>query len=189
MADRKPKERALPKQDTRLGEELRQGQKHIHRTLISQATQTTKKIEENAAYSNGGYSNSFMDDADPVPGSVHWHRVGVYTRTIRIVDLHVIAGGALTASDSNYARIILYRWDGTLHHEVGYLTTQTTGSGGTGDWSAGDTFKISDFSGVDTDNDVHVYEPGQVVVIKADKIGSGVALPMLHYLWEYTYAS
>jgi hypothetical protein len=73
-------------------------------------------------------------------------RTALYTArgTTYFQKLYFVTNSALTADDTNYAQIqfIKVNADGTFGGQFARVETKTTGSGGTGDWSIGQTIEV-----------------------------------------------
>ena len=93
---------------------------------------------------------------------------------ITITDALIEPAATLTASDSNYATVVVSRRDANGGNRVTVVSasTQTAGSGGTGSWTAFGTVSLGSLSNT-------LLAEGQKVTIEITKAGLGVALPVL----------
>lgn len=105
----------------------------------------------------------------------------VVMRDIQITGWHVVAGGAVTANDTNYARIELDIWkqDGSAADTLATATTKTKASGGTGNWVSA---RVIEFPKPPE----RKIARGQSIRFDIDKFGTGVTLPDLVLVVEYT---
>lgn len=134
---------------------------------------------------SGGVSHEvqwFKEAADSLSTTATTERV-VFTapENITITDVSVEPGVALTESDTNYATIVIARRDATGGNKVTVAseTTQTSGAGGSGNWTAFSTVSLGSLSNTP-------FAEGQKLTIEITKTGLGVALPVLIVQIEYT---
>ncbi len=124
----------------------------------------------------------FKETADSLASTATSERV-VFTapENITITDVFVEPAAALTASDTNYATIVVSRRDagGGNKVTVASKTSQTSGSGGTGNWTAFGTVSLGSLSNTTVGE-------GKKLTIEVTKTGLGVALPVLIVQIEYT---
>jgi hypothetical protein len=137
------------------------------------------------AFEVDGLSNAarwFKESADSLGSTTTSERV-VFTapENITVTDVLVEPATALAASDTAYATIIVSRRDATGGGKVSVVsrTTQTSGSGGTGSWTAFGTVSLGSLSNTSL-------AEGQKLTIELTKSGLGVALPILIVQIEYT---
>jgi len=92
--------------------------------------------------------------------------------------LYFVTNSALTADDTNYAQIqfIKVNADGTFGGQFARVETKTTGSGGTGDWSIGQTIEVP-FTETRLD-------AGEGIAFQINKAGAGVVVPHLGVVAE-----
>jgi hypothetical protein len=107
-------------------------------------------------------------------------RTALYTArgTTYFQKLYFVTNSALTADDTNYAQIqfIKVNADGTFGGQFARVETKTTGSGGTGDWSIGQTIEVP-FTETRLD-------AGEGIAFTINKIGAGVIVPHLGVVAE-----
>jgi ribose 5-phosphate isomerase RpiB len=124
----------------------------------------------------------FKESADSLQTTVTSERA-VFTAPagITITDVFVEPAAAVTASDSNYATIVVSRRDATGGNKVTLAskTTQTSASGGTGNWTAFGSVSLGSLSNA-------TLVDGQKLTIEITKSGLGVTLPVLVVQIEYT---
>ena len=124
----------------------------------------------------------FKEAADSVATTATTERV-VFTapENLTITDVFVEPAVALTASDANYATIVIARRDANGGNKVTVAseTTQTSGSGGSGNWNAFSTVSLGSLSNT-------LLSEGMKLTIEVTKPGLGVALPVLIVQIEYT---
>ena len=124
----------------------------------------------------------FKDTADSLGATATSEQV-VFTAPadITITDVFVEPAAALTASDTNYATITVARRDATGGNKVTVASrsTQTSASGGTGDWTAFGTVSLGSLSNT-------ALTDGKKLTIEVTKTGLGVVLPILAVQIEYT---
>lgn len=123
----------------------------------------------------------FKEAADSLATTATTERV-VFTapENITITDVFVEPAAAVTASDTAYATIVASRRDvtGVGKVTVASRATQTSGSGGTGSWTAFSTVSLGSLSNT-------TVTEGQKLTIEVTKTGLGVALPVLIVQIEY----
>ena len=124
----------------------------------------------------------FKEAADSLGSTATSERV-VFTvpANITITDVFVEPAAAVTASDTAYATITVSRRDATGGGKVTVAsrTTQTSGSGGGGNWTAFGTVSLGSLTNTSLTE-------GQKLTIEITKTGLGVALPILSVQIEYT---
>lgn len=98
--------------------------------------------------------------------------VGVAPNKSKLVKAYYLPGSALTADDADYATITVSRYTaaGGSKTTIATITTETTGGGGTGNWTA----KVPVTITLSADTDIAA---GALVTYEVAKAGSGVALP------------
>jgi hypothetical protein len=134
------------------------------------------------------HGTSHHIDADVAGPATVTHWMYVSSVDLALSEAFVIANGALVANDVNYATLSFGHYDasGPTTAFIGAMTTETIGSGGTGDWAAGDHFKLSDFVSLDTANALAT--AGFVLVYDVDKTpGPGIVLPDHEVVIEYEH--
>ena len=138
-----------------------------------------------SAFELAGMTNGvqwFNEAADLLGVTATSERV-VFTapENITITDVFVEPAAALTASDSNYATIVVAHRDpaGGNRVSVASRSTQTLGSGGTGNWAAFSTVALGSLSNASLTE-------GQKLTVEITKTGLGVSLPILVVQIEYT---
>ena len=138
-----------------------------------------------AAFEVDGLSNGiqwFKESVDGLGTTATSERV-VFTapENITITDVFLEPAAALTASDTAYATITISRRDATGGNRVTVAsrTTQTSGSGGTGSWTAFSTVSLGTLSNTSVPE-------GRKLTIEITKNGLGVAVPVLVLQIEYT---
>jgi hypothetical protein len=101
--------------------------------------------------------------------------------SITITAIQIEPAAALTASDANYATITIARRDSSGSNKaiVALRTTQTSGAGGVGDWTAFSAVSLGSLSNTGLSD-------GQKLTIEVAKSGTGVSLPILAVQIEYT---
>ena len=141
--------------------------------------------QSSAAFEIKGLSQEvqwFKEAADSLATTATTERV-VFTapENITITDVSVEPAVALTASDTAYATIVVSRRDATGGGKVTVASraTQTSGSGGTGNWTAFSTVSLGSLSNTSVTE-------GQKLTIEVTKTGLGVVLPVLIVQIEYT---
>ena len=99
-------------------------------------------------------------------------------KTTYFQKLYLITNSALTASDTDYATIqfIKVNADGTFGGQFARIETKTSGSGGTGDWTVGQTIEIP-FTEPRLDE-------GEGIAFQIFKTGNGVIVPHLGVVAE-----
>lgn len=99
---------------------------------------------------------------------------------LTITDAFVEPAATLTASDTNYATIVVSRRDANAGNRVTVVSesTQTIGSGGTGSWSAFGTVSLGSLSNT-------TLTAGQKLTVEVTKTGLGVSVPILTLQVEY----
>jgi hypothetical protein len=137
------------------------------------------------AFEVDGLSNEtrwFKESADSLATTTTSERV-VFTapENVTIIDVSVEPAAALTASDTNYATILLARRDATGGNKVTVVsaTTRTSGAGGTGSWTAFGTVSLGSLSNTSLSE-------GQKLTIEVTKTGLGVGLPVMAVQIGYT---
>jgi hypothetical protein len=137
------------------------------------------------AFESKGLSHEvqwFKEAADSLASTTTTERV-VFTapENITITDVFVEPAAAVTASDTASATITVSRRDATGGGKVTVAsgTTQTSGSGGTGSWTAFGTVSLGTLTNTSLTE-------GQKLTIEISKTGLGVALPVLSVQIEYT---
>jgi hypothetical protein len=137
------------------------------------------------AFELSGLANEvqwFKESADPVATATTTERV-VFTapEDVTLTDVFVEPSAAVTASDTNYATVLVSRRDasGGNRATIVSATTRTSGSGGTGSWTAFGRVSLGSLSNTSL-------AEGQKVTIEVLKAGLGVALPVLAIQVEYT---
>ncbi|MDQ4108375.1 MAG: hypothetical protein M3138_06155 [Actinomycetota bacterium] len=137
------------------------------------------------AFEVDGLSNAarwFKESADSLANTATSERV-VFTapENITITDVFVEPAGAVTASDTAYATVVVARRDATGGGKVTVAsrTTQTSGSGGTGNWTAFSTVSLGSLTNTSLTE-------GQKLTIEVTKTGVGITLPILIVQIEYT---
>jgi hypothetical protein len=124
----------------------------------------------------------FKEAADSLATTATTERV-VFTapENITITDVFVEPAAAVTASDAAYATIVVSRRDATGGGRVTVASraTQTSGSGGTGNWAVFSTVSLGSLSNTSVTE-------GQKLTIEITKTGLGVTLPILIVQIEYT---
>jgi hypothetical protein len=124
----------------------------------------------------------FKETADTLAATASSERV-VFTApaNITITDVFIEPAAALTADNTNYATITVARRDATGGNKVTVASksTQTSGSGGTGNWTAFSTVSLGSLSNT-------TLTDGKKLTIEVTKTGLGVALPILVVQIEYT---
>jgi hypothetical protein len=137
------------------------------------------------AFEVNGLANEvqwFKDSADTLPTTTTSERVVITApENVTITDVFVEPASSLTASDTNFATILLSRRDATGSNEVTVVsaTTRTAGSGGTGTWNAFETVSLGALSNTSL-------AEGQKLTIELTKTGLGVVVPVLAVQVEYT---
>jgi hypothetical protein len=123
----------------------------------------------------------FKDAADILATTATSEQV-VFTapEDITITDAFIEPAATLTASDTNYATIVVSRRDANGGNRVTGVSasTQTVGSGGTGSWSAFGTVSLGSLSNTSL-------TAGQKLTVEVTKTGLGVSLPILILQIEY----
>jgi hypothetical protein len=124
---------------------------------------------------------------DPGPSGAWAETHYAYVSSVpqRFVEGFIIPAGALTADDVNYATLAFGHYDPSTSTftSVGSVTTQTTGSGGTGNWVAGQPFKLSDYTTITSSE----MAAGIVMAYDVSKtIGPGKQLPEHDVIFEHT---
>ncbi len=137
-----------------------------------------------SAFEAAGLANGvqwFKEAADSLGSTATTERV-VFTapENITITDVFVEPAAAVTASDTAYATIVVSRRDvtGVGKVTVASRTTQTSGLGGTGSWTAFSTVSLGSLSNTSLTE-------GQKLTIEVTKTGLGVSLPILIVQIEY----
>ena len=137
------------------------------------------------AFEVNGLANEvqwFKESADTLPTTTTPERV-VFTapENVTITDVFAEPAAGLTASDTNYATILISRRGATGSNEVtvASATTRTAGSGGTGTWNAFETVSLASLSNTSLTE-------GQKLTIELTKTGLGVVLPVMAVQIEYT---
>lgn len=99
-------------------------------------------------------------------------------KTTYFQKLYLITNSALTANDTDYATIqfIKVNADGTFGGQFARIETKTSGSGGTGDWTVGQTIEIP-FTEPRLDE-------GEGIAFQIFKTGNGVIVPHLGVVAE-----
>ncbi len=99
-------------------------------------------------------------------------------KTTYIQKLYLITNSALTADDTNYAQLqfIKINADGTFGGQFARVETKTAASGGTGDWTVGQTIEIP-FTSPRLDE-------GEGIAFQINKPGLGVIVPHLGVVAE-----
>jgi len=124
----------------------------------------------------------FKESADALATTTTAERV-VFTapENLTITEVFVEPAAALTASDTNYSTIVVSRRDAAGGNKVTVAskTTQTSGSGGSGSWTAFGTVSLGSLSNTSL-------AEGKKLTIEVTKTGLGVALPVLIVQIEYT---
>jgi hypothetical protein len=137
------------------------------------------------AFESKGLSHEvqwFKEAADSLAATATTERVAFTApENITITDVFVEPAVALTASDTAYATIVVSRRDATGGGKVTVASraTQTSGSGGTGNWTAFSTVSLGSLSNT-------TLTEGQKLTIEVTKTGLGVVLPILIVQIEYT---
>jgi hypothetical protein len=141
--------------------------------------------QEGSAFALAGESRAavwFKEAADSLAATATSERV-VFTapENITITDVFVEPTAGVTASDINFATMAVSRRDATGGGKVTIVseTTQTVGSGGSGDWTPFGTVSLGALANTSLSE-------GQKVTIEISKSGVGVALPVLIVQIEYT---
>jgi hypothetical protein len=100
---------------------------------------------------------------------------------VTITGILIEPAASLTADDTNYATITVARRDATGGNKatVRSLTTQTSGTGGSGNWTAFSTISVGSFSNTSL-------SAGQKITIEISKTGLGVAVPVVAVQVQYT---
>lgn len=123
----------------------------------------------------------FKEAADSLGPTATSERV-VFTapEDLTITDAFIEPAATLTASDTNYATVVLARRDANGGNKVTVASesTQTVGSGGSGSWSAFGPVSLGSLSNTSL-------TAGQKVTVEITKTGLGVALPVLILQLEY----
>jgi hypothetical protein len=135
-----------------------------------------------------GHGVTHHIDADLAGPATATHWMYVSSVDLILAEAYIIANGALVANDVNYATLSFGHYDasGPTTVLIGSMTTETIISGGTGDWAAGDAFKLSDYDTIDTDN--AQMTAGFVLVYDVDKTaGAGITLPDHEVVVEYRH--
>lgn len=98
--------------------------------------------------------------------------VGCTVQSGKIVRAYYVPAAGLTANDTNYATITISRYTaaGGSKTTVAQITTQTTGGGGTGNWTAFVPVPITLSSNTSL-------EAGATLTYEVAKAASGVQLP------------
>lgn len=99
---------------------------------------------------------------------------------LAITNAFVEPAATLTASDTNYATVVVSRRDANGGNRVTVVSesTQTIGSGGTGSWSAFGTVSLGSLSNT-------TLTAGQKLTVEVTKTGVGVSVPILTLQIEY----
>jgi hypothetical protein len=122
------------------------------------------------------------DTADPLTTSATAEQV-IFTapQDVTITDVFIQPAAALTANDTNYATMTVSRRNATGGGQVTVAleTTQTAGTGGTGNWTAFSAVSLGTLSNT-------ALAAGQKLTITVAKNLTGVALPILSVQIEYT---
>jgi hypothetical protein len=123
----------------------------------------------------------FKEAADVVGPTATTERV-VFTapEDLTITDAFLEPAATLTASDTDYATVVLARRDANGGNKVTVASesTQTVGSGGSGNWSAFGTVSLGSLSNTSL-------TAGQKVTVEVTKTGVGVSVPVLILQIEY----
>jgi hypothetical protein len=123
----------------------------------------------------------FKEAADTLPLTATSERV-VFTapENITITDVFIEPSAMLTASDTNHATFVVASRDATGGNKVTVASrsTQTQGSGGTGNWTAFSTVSLGTLSNASLSE-------GQKLTIEIAKTGLGVSVPILTVQIEY----
>jgi len=137
------------------------------------------------AFELGGLTNGvqwFKETADALGVTTVTERV-VFTapEDLTITDAFLEPAATLTASDTNYATVVVARRDaaGGNRVTVASKSTQSVGSGGTGNWSAFGTLSLGSLSNT-------ALTAGQKLTVEITKTGIGVSVPVLIVQIEYT---
>ena len=93
-------------------------------------------------------------------------------RVYVITGISFLPNAALTADNTDYATLSVYRrdLDGTNQGLIGEITTELLGSGGTGNWTAFNDLNI-------TPANFKTGEDGAIFTFEITKAGSGVVVP------------
>jgi hypothetical protein len=136
------------------------------------------------AFALAGLTNGIQwrkETADTLPVSATSERV-VFTapEDITITDVFIEPAAALTASDTNYATVVVARRDATGGNvaTVASESTQALGSGGTGNWTAFSVVSLGSLSNTSL-------AEGQKLTVEITKTGLGVSVPILIVQVEY----
>lgn len=99
---------------------------------------------------------------------------------LAITNAFVEPAATLTASDTNYATVVVSRRDANGGNRVTVVSesTQTIGSGGTGSWSAFGTVSLGSLSNT-------TLTARQKLTVEVTKTGVGVSVPILTLQIEY----
>ncbi len=124
----------------------------------------------------------FKETADSLAVTTVTERV-VFTvpEDVTITDAFVEPAATLVASDTNYATIVVARRDAAGGNRVivASKSTQSVGSGGTGNWTAFGTVSLGSLSNTSL-------SAGQKLTVEITKTGIGVSVPVLIVQVEYT---
>lgn len=105
--------------------------------------------------------------------------IGRVGQSGEVTTVYAVPDGALTADDTDYVVITVgKRTSGGARTKVAESTTQTSGSGGTGDWTA--------FDPVPIEIDSAEVSEGDALTLEVTKAGAGVSVPELALTVEYT---
>lgn len=122
------------------------------------------------------------DAADVLPADAVSERVVLTAPdALTVTDVFIEPAGALIAGDVDFATITVRRRDadGSNPVVVASATTQTAGSGGTGDWTAFGVVSLGPLSNASVSD-------GQKLTVEVTKAGLGVVVPVLTLQVEYT---
>ena len=114
--------------------------------------------------------------ADATSERVVWKSIDACTLVNVLIE---VGADLLTANDTNYADLVLTRWDagGTGNVNVGSRSTKIVG--GTGNWNA---FRNEAFLALSNT----AFANGQKLTLKIDKVGTGVIVPPFALVVEHT---
>lgn len=107
--------------------------------------------------------------------------IGVTSAAATLTTVTFTPNSAITANDSNYATISIYKrnFDGTNQIKIAEVNTKTSGSGATGNISAFESFVISNIS-TSLGN-------GDVITWEINKVNSGVVIPSGILIFKYEF--
>jgi len=107
------------------------------------------------------------------------HAIFKAPEAVTVTKVYFIPDSTLTADDTNYATLLVYRRDGDGTNQVTIGSIQTTITAGTNDWAA---FVAEDFGSLSNT----ALTTGQQITVEITKAASGVVVPAGAWQVEYT---